>query len=152
MEISILVEDRAIKIDADWLRRVVEQVLAAQNAAGKTEMSLVLVDQERIQELNRQYLGKDRPTDVISFSMLSEEPAFIAPPDGVTHLGEVIISYPQAVIQAGEQGHSVARELAILIVHGILHLYGYDDERPETKKQMQSREKEILGSLQGVPA
>ena len=75
-------------------------------------------------------------------------PPFVAPPDGVTHLGEVIISCPQAVIQAEEHQHSVKREIAILIVHGVLHLLGYDHDKPELERQMGAREQEILSSIE----
>ena len=77
-----------------------------------------------------------------------EEPAaFIGPPDGLMHLGEVIISYPQAVIQAQEHGHSIKREMAILIVHGVLHILGYDHEKPRMEPAMKAKEKEILAAL-----
>jgi probable rRNA maturation factor len=74
-------------------------------------------------------------------------PPFIAPPDGVSHLGEVIISYPQAVIQAEEQHHSIKKEIATLIIHGVLHLLGYKDNKPELKRQMSAKEAEILTSM-----
>jgi len=153
MEIDILIEEGVEgRLEADWLRGIAEQVLAAQDVSPETEMGLVIATEERIRELNRSYLGKDRPTDVIAFSMLPEEGSsspFVSPPDGVLHLGEVIISYPQAVIQAEEHGHSVEREITILIIHGILHLLGYEDEKPELKRQMNAREAEILRRLEG---
>ena len=65
------------------------------------------------------------------------------------HLGEVIVSYPQAIAQAEEQGHSIKREVTILIIHGVLHLLGYGDETTELKRQMRAREKEILGYIEG---
>jgi probable rRNA maturation factor len=70
--------------------------------------------------------------------------SFALPPDGVTRLGEVIISYPQAIEQAREQGHSTERELALLIIHGILHLLGYDHEEPEGESEMRKKERELL--------
>jgi probable rRNA maturation factor len=93
----------------------------------------------------------DEPTDVIAFYMLPQKensPTFVLPPDGVTRLGEVIISYPQAVEQSREQGHSVNEELALLIVHGILHLLGYDHQQPEEEKRMRGREQELLRKCQ----
>jgi len=75
-------------------------------------------------------------------------PLFITPPDGVLHLGEVIIAYPQAVIQAEEHHHPVKREIAILIIHGVLHLLGYDHEEPEAERQMRAREAEILSGIE----
>ena len=105
-----------------------------------------------LQELNLKYLGRDEPTDVIAFPMLAQPPAeelppFVRPPDGVAHLGEVIISYPQAVIQAEEHRQSVKRELALLIIHGILHLLGYDHEDPTPERRMRAREAEILAGI-----
>ena len=70
-------------------------------------------------------------------------------PDGILHLGEVIISYPQAVTQAEEHQHSVKREIAVLIIHGILHLLGYEHDKPELRQQMIAREKEILSYIEG---
>lgn len=153
MEIDILVDEGLAGCpDAPWLKEVAGRVLAAQGIGSQAELGLFITSQERIQELNRSYLGKDRPTDVIAFHMLSggEESNFVLPPDGVLHLGEVVISYPQAVIQAEQQGHSVVREIAILIIHGILHLLGYRDEEPELKLRMAGREAEILGVIEDI--
>jgi probable rRNA maturation factor len=84
---------------------------------------------------------------VLAFYMLPQKgtaSSFALPPDGVTRLGEVIISYPQALVQAKDQGHSLERELALLVIHGILHLLGYDHERPEEESKMRERERELL--------
>ena len=152
VEINVLIDDRLGEcLDAGWLQSVVEQVLIAQDVSSEAEVGLVITSQERVQQLNRNYLGKDAPTDVLAFSMLSageESSSFVPPPDGVTHLGEVIISYPQAVIQAAEQGHPVKKEIAILIIHGVLHLLGYGDEKPEPKRQMTAKEKEIMSYIE----
>lgn len=148
MEINVLLDDGLEEhLDVGWLQRIGEQVLTLEEADPQTELSLLITSQERVRELNRIYRGKDTPTDVLAFPMLAtdEEPAsFIPPPDGIRHLGEVIISYPQAVLQAGKQGHSIDKEIAVLVIHGVLHLLGYGDESPELKKQMQAREQEIL--------
>ena len=159
MDINILVdEDFEELLDINWLQGIAGQVLVAQGADPNTELGLVIVGQEKMRELNSRYLGKDEPTDVIAFSMLPEPvdkkltqkdlPPFATPPDGISHLGEVIISYPQAVLQAEDQRHSVPREITILIIHGILHLFGYDDIEPELKQQMIAREAEILSSIE----
>ena len=156
MEINVLIEGGVGEhLEEDWLRSVAEQVLIAQGVNSEAELGLVIASQERIQQLNKDYLGRDRPTDVIAFSLLPESSAggdllpFVPPPDGLSHLGEVIISYPQAVAQAEEQGHSIKKEITILIIHGILHLLGYEDEKPELKRQMRAREKEILSCIEG---
>ena len=159
MEINVLIEEGFEGyLEVSWLQSVAEQVLITQDASSKVELGLVITGQERVQQLNRSYLGKDEPTDVLAFSMLPELLAteeseasspFVQPPDGVLHLGEVIISYPQAVIQAEEHQHSVKREIAILIIHGVLHLLGYEHDKPELERQMKTREKEILSCIEG---
>jgi len=156
MEINVLIDDDfEAHLEAGWLEDVARQVLTAEPASPDAELSLVITGQERVQQLNRDYLGRDRPTDVLAFSMLAGLPAegeasappFVAPPDGVVHLGEVIISYPQAVIQAEEHQHPVPKEVALLVIHGILHLLGYDDEKPDEKRRMRAREREILSAI-----
>ena len=153
VEINVLVDEgQEACLEVSWLQSVAEQVLVAQGVGSETELGLVITSQERVQELNRSYLGRDAPTDVLAFSMLpagEELFPFVSPPDGVRHLGEVIISYPQAVIQAEEHGHSIKREIAILIIHGVLHLLGYEDEKPELRRQMAAREGEILSYIEG---
>ena len=159
MEINVLIdEDYKGYLEVSWLQSVAEQALVAQDADSRVELGLVIANQERVQQLNRSYLGKDEPTDVLAFSMLPEplvtreseaSSPFVQPPDGVLHLGEVIISYPQAVIQAEEHRHSVKREIAILIIHGVLHLLGYEHDKPELERQMKTREKEILSCIEG---
>ena len=152
MEINVLIEEGLeVDPDAEWMQKVMEKTLLAEDVPPNSEISLVITGQERIRELNRQYRGLDRPTDVLSFS-LSEKPesepeAFIGPPDGLLHLGEVIISFPQAAAQAEERGHSVRREMAILIIHGVLHILGYDHEKEEMEPAMTAREKAILEEI-----
>ncbi len=156
MEINVLIDEGLEGcLDVGWLQSIAEQALIAQNAGSNVELGLVITSQERVRQLNRSYLGKDEPTDVLAFSMLpaAEEigadfPPFVTPPDGVVHLGEVIISYPQAVIQAEEQHHSISKEIATLIIHGVLHLLGYKDDNPELKRQMSARETEILTNIE----
>ncbi len=155
MEINILIYEGLEGCpEASWLESVAEKVLVAQGIDSRAELGLVIVGQERVRQLNLSYLGKDEPTDVLAFSMLSEPPEenlvpFVVPPDGIRHLGEVIISYPQAVIQAEEHQHSVKREIAILIIHGVLHLLGYEHDKPEPERQMRAREAEILSYIEG---
>ncbi len=158
MEINVLIEgDFEGCPEVSWLQSLVERVLTAQGTGSNIELGLVITSQERVRELNRDYRGKDAPTDVLAFYMTSvagetgaESPSFVAPPDGVLHLGEVIISYPQAVTQAQEHRHSIKKELAILIVHGVLHLLGYDHEKPGPEREMRAREKEILSRIEVV--
>jgi len=134
-------------VDEGRVRRISQTVLKAEGVAPPYEVSLVFTDSETVRQLNRDYRGVDEPTDVLAFYMLPQkevDDSFALPPDGVTRLGEVIISYPQAVEQAREQGHSTEKELALLIIHGILHLLGYDHEEPEGESKMRGRERELL--------
>ena len=157
MEINVLI-DKGFEgyLEVGWLQGVAEQVLVAQDAGSRVEMGLVVTSQERVRQLNRNYRGRDEPTDVLAFSMFPEPLAtgeakspFAQPPDGVLHLGEVIVSYPQAVIQAKEHHHSVKKEIAVLVIHGVLHLLGYEHDKPEPERQMKSREEEILSRIDG---
>jgi len=150
MEINVLIdEDFEGCPEVSWLRSIAEQVLIARSAGSDVELGLVITSQEKVRQLNKSYRGKDEPTDVLAFYMTSAAgETFVAPLDGLLHLGEVIISYPQAVIQAREHRHSIKRELAILIIHGVLHLLGYDHEEPEQEHQMREREKEILSRVE----
>ena len=148
-EVAVSVEEKFRGlVDEDRVREIAQMVLKAESVTPPYEVSIVFTDSAAVRRFNRDYRGVDEPTDVLAFYMLPEketEPTFILPPDGITRLGEVIVSYPQAVEQAKEQGHSVDKELALLIIHGILHLLGYDHEQPEEEKRMRGREQELLG-------
>jgi probable rRNA maturation factor len=136
-----------------WLENVIRQVLEAQGAGAEVEIGLLIATGERVKELNRDYLGEDAPTDVLAFSAMEEKEAdqspFIHPPDGLLHLGEVIIAYPQAVLQAAEHGHRLKKELAVLLIHGVLHLLGYNHDQPDSARRMRAREAELLSYIEG---
>ena len=155
MEINILFDEGLEGcLDRDWLQDIAKQALTAQGIGNDIEMGLVIASQQRVHELNKTYLGRDEPTDVLSFAMLSESSteqreSFATPPDGVKHLGEVIICYQRAATQAAEHRHSIKREIAILIIHGILHLLGYDHGEPEPTREMKDREAAILKTVEG---
>lgn len=118
--------------------------------AGDTEMSVTFMDNAGIQIINRDYRGKDTPTDVISFALEEEgedelqivfdEETAIFP----RNLGDIMISIERAHEQAIEYEHSFERELGFLAVHGFLHLNGYDHMEPEDEKEMFGLQKEIL--------
>ncbi len=128
------------------LLRVAGAVLSAEHFDGPGEVSITLVDNATIQTLNNQYRHKNQPTDVLSFPA---DPQTISLPDGtsMTLLGDVIISFEQAAIQADEYGHSLLRETAFLLTHGLLHLAGYDHADPDQEGIMQQRTEELLCSL-----
>jgi probable rRNA maturation factor len=129
---------------APWLRRIARHVLLAEGAVA-TQVGVVIADDATVHDLNRRYLGRDEPTDVLSFG-LSEKGGspFVLPPGEAASLGEVVISYPTALRQAEEQGHNVESEVARLLVHGILHLLGYDHQAAKDGRIMRRREEEIL--------
>lgn len=151
MEINVIIDGNHEGCPSEsWLRGIAEQVLLTQGAGADAELGLMITGQEKVQELNRRYRREDRATDVLAFYMKSAEDEtspFVAPPDGILHLGEVVISYPQAVIQAQEHHHPVEKELTILIIHGVLHLLGYDHERVAQKREMTAKERAILNSV-----
>ncbi len=135
------------------LKRTIEETLRNEGVDRPCEVSLVITDDGGIQELNRIHRGLDEPTDVLSFPLLGGEEAgegqvhFPPTEDGVLHLGDVVISYPHAVRQAEEQGHSLDRELAFLVVHGALHLLDYDDETADELQGMQDKAAEVMARL-----
>ena len=149
-EIDVYIEEKFKSyIEESWMSSIAREVLAAEGIAAPAELSLVITDAETIKQLNKAYRGEDEPTDVLAFPMFSQsgteaEFTFITPPDGVQHLGEVIISYPQAARQAEERRQEITKELALLTVHGVLHLLGYDHEQADEQQQMKAREMEIL--------
>lgn len=104
-------------------------------------LNIVIVDNNEIQRINKEYRNKDTVTDVISFAF--EEVNDIVY-DDIRFLGEIYISYERCSYQAKEYGHSVRRELCYLAVHGLLHLLGYDHMNEEDKKVMRTLEEEIL--------
>ena len=127
----------------DGLQDTARQALC-QLGLGGAELSLVLCDDAFIQDLNRDYRGKDRPTDVLSFSQREGEGANLEDPV----LGDVIISIQTASRQAAELGHSLETELVVLMVHGILHLLGHDHEEAEEARRMADAETGLLGTLE----
>lgn len=129
------------------IRRVATRVMEAEGR--DADVDITLVDDESIRELNREYRGKDAPTDVLSFSLLEdggEEPYIVGDP-AFNLLGDVVISVETAARQAEEYGHSLERELGFLTAHGVLHLLGYDHGTPEEEERMQQKAESVLASL-----
>lgn len=115
-----------------------------------TEMSVTLMDNQHIHEINKQYRGIDKPTDVISFAMEEDgdEDDIILPPDAdfdfPRNLGDLMISMEKVEEQASYLGHSTDRELGFLTIHGFLHLNGYDHMKAEDEQEMFGLQNEIL--------
>jgi len=132
-------------LSADRLRRTVEAVLRQEDRKG--QVSVMITGDEEIRALNRDYLGRDAPTDVLAFAAQETTGPFVTAPEAATYLGDVIVSYPRAVAQAQERGHPVQQEIDLLVVHGVLHLLGYDHAHDEEKAIMWAKQEEILQSL-----
>ena len=136
----------AAEADVQWLRRVAEATLRSEGRTGDLNLTLVITDDEGIRALNKRFLGKDVPTDVLAFGLEGEED-FVLPSGVCRCLGDVIVSYERAREQGPQFGHSSEEELALLVVHGILHLLGYDDQDEESLAVMLARQEEIVGNL-----
>ena len=108
------------------------------------EFSIIIVDNKRIHEINKEYRGIDRPTDVISFALEDSEGVEL---ENYRILGDIYISIDKVKEQAKEYGHSEKRELAFLTVHGFLHLLGYDHMKKEEEKIMFGKQEEILNGF-----
>ncbi len=143
--------DAVALVDADAINRLVGRVLAQEGVEEPVEVGLTITDDQHIRELNASYRGIDQATDVLSFP-LSDAPGgtqteFVTPPALARSLGDVVISYERAVAQAREYGHSIDRELGFLLVHGILHLLGYDHETESQRTVMREKEEAALIDL-----
>jgi probable rRNA maturation factor len=108
---------------------------------------VLLVGDRAIRRLNRTYLNHDHPTDVLAFS---QQEGFPSPERHL--LGDVVISVETAARQARAHGHSLAREVALLLIHGILHLVGYDDATPKARRRMGAAERRLLALAVDLPA
>jgi len=126
------------------LEQVAQRILSV-SGCPEAELSVLLVDDEQIHEINRDYLDHDYPTNVISFAMREGEGADVQP----DLLGDVVISVETAMRDAQEAGESFESELYFLLLHGVLHLLGYDHERgtDEDARRMEEREREVFALL-----
>jgi probable rRNA maturation factor len=140
-------EQSAVALDlAHWQSRA-EAIAARAGVAPEADWSVTFVDDPAIQQLNRDYRGYDKPTDVLAFSQLEGDEDFVMPEEELTLLGDVIVSAETAQRQAAERGHPLEAELALLITHGLLHLLGEDHDTPEHKAHMWARQSDVLGHL-----
>ena len=125
------------------IERAVKMSLQMERNSLDYEVSVSFVTNEEIHELNRDYRGVDRPTDVLSFQMDEEE--VYGEMDVV--LGDIVISMEKAMEQAEDFGHSLTREVVYLTVHSMFHLMGYDHMNQEEKAEMRGKEKAVLKEL-----
>lgn len=156
---SVLIDNRQELIEVDesmenLVSQVVEKVLAYEECEEDYEVSVSFVDNEEMRSLNNEYRGIDKETDVLSFPMLEfvegelgeedEDAEYI---DEELALGDIVISMEKVREQSEEYGHSFQRELAFLLVHGMLHLLGYDHEDEAAEKGMFDKQEAILKEM-----
>lgn len=152
METMIINQQNKVNYTKD-LQQVIQNVV---NSAAKvvklpknSEISILLVDNSYIKELNFIYRNQNRPTDVLSFAMneLAEDEPDYESLEDVNILGDIVVSLEKAVEQGEEYGHSISRELGYLVAHGMLHLIGYDHETEEETRGMRNLEEKIMQSV-----
>jgi len=127
---------------AALIERAVRAALAHQKESLDVNLSVVLTDNRRLRKLNRDYLGIDAPTDVLSFPASESDPE-----TGARYIGDILISIPYAAKGAQTAGHPLESELQLLVAHGVLHLLGHDHAKPKEKAKMWKAQREILESL-----
>lgn len=130
------------KFPAKPLERAAKAALEHQSASLDSDLTIVLTDDERMRELNRDYLGIDAPTDVLSFPASETDPE-----TGSPYLGDILISLPYAARSAAQAGHPLEAEVQLLVVHGVLHLLGHDHAEAEEKSKMWRAQAEIMDGL-----
>jgi probable rRNA maturation factor len=155
-------EQDAVPLDLDRWARLAEGVLISEGVRGNAELSLLFIDRTDMAELNHEYLGKDGPTDVLSFPIDAGEIDVDAgpgpekrgpdrpnpdPADRPLLLGDVVVCPAVAADQATSHAGTLDDELALLVVHGVLHVLGHDHSGPSETERMRSRERELLEQL-----
>ena len=155
--INLILNDEAGALSEEkkvLFTRAIEKTLEFEEFPFDAEVSLSITDNEGIRKLNRENRNIDRPTDVLSFPMLSVEDGILIIEDedimdDMVFLGDIVISMEKAIEQAASYGHSLERELGFLTVHSMLHLLGYDHEEGEREEsEMFQKQEEILASLE----
>jgi len=134
------------------LHRAALATLVHQQVEESCELAVVVTDDATLHELNLRHRGMDAPTDVLAFADDADDAGeadrlFIVAPDMPRYLGDVVISFHRAEAQAAEAGHDAQAELQLLVVHGVLHLLGYDDVAEEQRTRMWAVQAEILRDL-----
>jgi len=134
-------------ISEKYLKNIADRCLNSMRRKN-AEIDLVFIGKKRMRDLNRIYRKKDRVTDVLSFgNECDKKTRFVSPKLANQNLGEIFICMERAKAQAEEKGHSLKKEVAILLIHGILHLLGFDHEKDADFKVMQELEKKLIAGL-----
>lgn len=143
-------DDRQDKIDIkdelyEKIEDIVEEVLDYEGYSDDYDISISYVDNKEIHELNKQFRGVDRATDVLSFPMLSDEFEDVEYEE--MSLGDIVVSLERALEQSIEYGHSFEREVCFLVCHSMFHLLGYDHDTDENTREMREKEEAVLTKL-----
>lgn len=140
--VEVVVNDAPV--DVGRLVALSNEVMAGEDLVDESGLTVLVTSDDEVRTLNHQFLGIDEPTDVLSFPDESED--FVEGGDAEPYLGDIAISLPMAMRQAEQVGHSLDAEMDHLLVHGILHLCGYDHvNSPEEEAHMRARENHYLG-------
>lgn len=142
---AISITGRAANVSPATLRRMAERALTSEGVAPGAELAVRLTDDAEVRALNARYRGIDASTDVLSFAQ-EEGDEFATSPDAPRQIGDVVIALPTAAAQARQRGVALGDELCHLLVHGILHLLGYDHETSSDARTMRAREDALLGA------
>lgn len=142
MQISVVSHREPEPLDLSAFERLAAFVLDREEAPVAVELSIAIVGLAEMSQLNTRFRGKEEPTDVLSFPC--DDPCTVAAPDEPLAIGDVVLAPEIAEAQAAEYGHTVEEELNLLLVHGVLHLLGYDHEGDEEAAAMQARERALL--------
>lgn len=129
-------------LESALLQRAARLTLDLESAPVNADITIVLTDDAQLHELNKEFLGVDAPTDVLSFPASESDPE-----TGTPYLGDILISIPRATEQAQASGHSVEAEVQLLVVHGTLHLMGHDHAEAEEKARMWAAQAEVMSRL-----
>ncbi|MBS1251619.1 MAG: Endoribonuclease YbeY [Anaerolineales bacterium] len=150
-QIDIQVDEQfAAAVDLGAIERQVARTLSTVAPEEPAALTVVITDNATIQRLNRQYLGVDAPTDVLAFSH-GEGAAMPSVDAGPRYLGDIIVSYERALAQATEYDEPAPRELSRLIIHGMLHLLGYDDQHAADREEMWEVQEQLLARPGAAP-
>jgi probable rRNA maturation factor len=137
------------RVSSDALHRAAQATLEHEGQKTPIELAIAVADDETLRQLNRRHLGEDVATDVLAFPNETRGP-FVSLPRIPQYLGDVIVSFSRAETQAAEADHDVQTELQLLVVHGLLHLLGYEDAAEEERDRMWALQAEILSTLDVV--
>lgn len=149
--IEVQIDERfQSQVQPELLHRAALATLIHQRVEEPSELTVVVGDDDALRELNQRHRGVDAPTDVLAFPGETRGP-FVAAPGLPRYLGDVVISFHRAAAQAADVGHDAQTELQLLVVHGVLHLLGYDDVTEGLRTRMWAVQAEILQAL-GVEA